>query len=320
MSQFKQISAFVGAAMRGSLSAAAKAEGVTPAIIGRHIDALEKRLGVRLMLRTTRRITLTFEGEAFLEDCQRIMNDLANAETAVSLGGIKAAGHLRISAPAGFGRQHVAPMVQAFLDANPEVTVTLDLSDRLVDLINEGIDCAVRIGELADSSLVSVKLGEMQRAVVASPEYLTRYGRPRTLADLATHNCLSLSQQRGWTFRDAGETLTIKVSGRLECNDGAVLHASALAGKGLAWRSLWEVGDDLRRRRLVTVLDDFAAEPMGIYAVFPQRRQLPLRLRLFIDGLKAAYADPAYWGKAMKAPRPGKGAARSQRHGQGAVR
>jgi DNA-binding transcriptional LysR family regulator len=295
MSQFKQISAFVGAATRGSLSAAAKAEGVTPAIIGRHIDALEARLGVRLLTRTTRRITLTFEGQAFLEDCQRVLNDLANAEAAVSLGGVKAAGHLRLSAPAGFGRLHVAPLLMAYLDANPEVTVTLDLSDRLVDLVNEGIDCAVRIGELADSSLVSVKLGEMPRAVVASPAYLARCGRPRTLADLATHDCLSLGQQRGWTFRNAGELVTFKVSGRLECNDGAVLHEWALAGKGLAWRSLWEVGDDLRRKRLVSVLDEYAAPPMGIYAVFPQRRQLPLRVRLFIDALKSAYADPHYW-------------------------
>jgi DNA-binding transcriptional LysR family regulator len=320
MSQFKQISAFVGAALRGSLSAAAKAEGVTPAIIGRHIDALETRLGVRLLLRTTRRITLTFEGQAFLEDCQRILNDLANAEASVSLGGIKAAGHLRVSAPAGFGRRHVAPLLQAFLDANPDVTATLDLSDRLVDLVNEGIDCAVRIGELADSSLISVKLGEMPRVVVASPEYLARHGAPHMLADLASHNCLSLGQQRGWTFRSGLENVTIKVLGRLECNDGAVLHAWALAGTGLAWRSMWEVGEDLRRRRLATVLDEFAAPPMGIYAVFPQRRQLPLRVRLFIDGLKAAYADPARWGKAMKTPRPGKGAARGSRHGDGAAR
>ncbi len=298
MSQFKQLAAFVGVAQRGSLSAAAQAEGVTPAIIGRRIDALEARLGVKLLVRTTRRITLTFEGQAFLEDCQRLLNDLANAVAAVSLGGVKASGHLRLSAPAGFGRRHVAPLVMRFLDANPEVTVMLDLSDRLVDLVNEGIDCAVRIGELSDSSLVSVKLGDMPRAVVASPDYLARHGTPRTLEDLAAHDCLSLGQQRGWTFRVGGQNVSIKVSGRLECNDGAVLHEWALAGKGLAWRSLWEVGEDLRSGRLVSVLEDLAAPPMGIYAVFPQRRQLPLRVRLFVDALKAAYADPEYWVRA----------------------
>ena len=298
MDQFKQISSFVQAATRGSLSAAARAEGVTPAIMGRRLDALEMRLGVRLLTRTTRRLTLTFEGQVFLEDCQRVLNDLANAEASVSLGGVKASGHLRLSAPAGFGRRHVAPLVAAFLDANPEVTVNLDLSDRLVDVVNEGIDCAVRIGELADSSLVSVRLGDMRRMVVTSPDYIARHGAPRTLDDLARHQCLSLGQQRGWTFRDPKQpekTVTIKVAGRIECNDGAVLHEWALAGRGLAWRSLWEVGEDLRAGRLVSVLDDYVAPPLGIYAVFPQRRQLPLRVRLFIDLLKHTYGRTDYW-------------------------
>lgn len=298
MDHFKQISAFVEAATRGSLSAAARAEGLTPAIIGRRLDALERRLGVRLLTRTTRRLTLTFEGQAFLEDCQRLLNDLANAEASVSLGGVKASGHLKLSAPAGFGRLHVAPHVGEFLDANPEVTVNLDLSDRLVDLVNEGIDCAVRIGELADSSLVSVRLGDMRRAVVASPEYVARNGAPATLDELSRHECLSLGQQRGWTFRDPDDesgSVTIKVAGRFECNDGAVLREWALAGRGLAWRSLWEVGEDLRAGRLVPVLDAWAARPLGIYAVFPQRRQLPLRVRLFIDYLKHTYTSPGYW-------------------------
>lgn len=298
MDQFKQISAFVEAATRGSLSAAARAEGLTPAIMGRRLDALERRLGVRLLTRTTRRLTLTFEGQAFLEDCQRLLNDLANAEASVSLGGVKASGHLKLSAPAGFGRLHVAPHVGEFLDANPEVSVNLDLSDRLVDLVNEGIDCAVRIGELSDSSLVSVRLGDMRRAVVASPEYVARNGAPVTLDELSQHECLSLGQQRGWTFRDPddeGGSLTVKVAGRFECNDGAVLREWALAGRGLAWRSLWEVGEDLRAGRLVPVLDAWAARPLGIYALFPQRRQLPLRVRLFIDYLKHTYSIPGYW-------------------------
>ncbi|MCP5269256.1 MAG: LysR family transcriptional regulator [Zoogloeaceae bacterium] len=297
MDTFKQITVFVAAATRGSLSAAARVEGVTPAIVGRRLDALEARLGVKLMLRTTRKLTLTFEGEAFLEDCQRILNDLASAEAAVSLGGVRATGHLRVSAPAGFGRRHVAPQVGVFMRDNPEVTVGLDLSDRIVDLINEGIDCAIRIGELTDSSLVSVRLGEMRRMVVASPAYLVANGVPRTPSDLAKHNCLSLGQQRGWIFRDpeSGAVDTWKVSGRFECNDGAVLHTWALAGRGLAWRSLWEVGQDLKEGSLTSVLDAWQAPPMGIYAVFPQRRHMPLRLRLFIDLLKETYSRPAYW-------------------------
>ena len=182
-----------------------------------------------------------------------------------------------------------------FLDAHAEVTAHLDLSDRIVDLINENIDCAVRIGGLSDSSLVSVRLGEMRRVVVGSPSYLERQGVPRSPDDLAGHNCLSLGPQRGWTLRVRNEVQTVKVTGSFECNDGAVLHEWALAGKGLAWRSLWEVGADITAGRLVSVLDECAAPPVGIYAVFPQRRQLALRVRLFIDLLRQRYDAPGYW-------------------------
>lgn len=305
MDQIKQIQAFVNAATRGSLSAAARSEAVTPAVIGRRLDALEARLGVRLVTRTTRRLSLTREGQAFLEDCQRVLNELANAEAAVSLGGVRASGHLKVSAPAGFGRRHVAPLAAAFMESNPEITLRLDLTDRLVDLLNEGIDCAVRIGEMADSSLASTKLGEMRRLIVASPEYLARCGEPFSPDELSQHNCLSLDQQRGWTLRHApgGPASSRKVLGNFECNDGAVLHEWALAGKGLAWRSMWEVGADLKAGRLISVLDDYAASPVGIYAVFPQRRRLPLRVRLFIDQLKSTFADPQYW---LSAGPPGK--------------
>jgi DNA-binding transcriptional LysR family regulator len=298
MDQFKQISAFVNVASRGSMSAAARSDGVTPAIIGRRLDALEERLGVKLLLRTTRRISLTFEGSAFLEDCQRILRELADAEGAVSLGGIRPGGHLKVSAPAGFGRRHVAPLLMDFMVENPEVTVRLELSDRLVDLVEENVDCAIRIGALADSSLISIRLGEMRRVVVASPGYIARFGVPSAPTFLVEHNCLSLRQQRGWTLRVDGEVRVVKVSGGFECNDGAILHDWAVAGKGLAWRSLWEVGADIKSGRLVTVLDEFAAPPVGIHAVVPQRRHLPLRVRLLIDLLKARWRDSAYWAVA----------------------
>lgn len=298
MSSFKEIETFVSVATRGSLSAAARAEGVTPAMMGRRIDALEERLGVKLLVRTTRKLSLTFEGSAFLEDCQRILNDLANAEASVSLGGVKASGHIKVSAPAGFGRRHVAPLVRDFLSANPEVTCSLDLSDRLVDLVNEGVDCAIRIGELSDSSLVSVRLADNRRVVVASPSYLARNGIPQSPEDLARHDCLSLDPQRGWVFADLdapGRTRTVKVSGRFECNDGTVLHEWALGGIGLAWRSMWEVERDLASGALVSVLDEWGAPATGIYAVFPQNRRLPLRVRLLIDHLRGVFGRPDYW-------------------------
>lgn len=299
MDRLKQIESFVAVAIKGSLTAAALAEGVAPAVIGRRIDALENRLGVKLMVRTTRRITLTHEGSAFLEDSQRVLADLASAEASVSAGGIKASGHLRVTAPAGFGRRHVAPLVPRFVQAHPDVSISLNLSDRLVDLINEQYDVAVRVGDLPDSSLVSVRLADNRRLCVAAPSYLERQGAPNHPDDLARHECLTLSsdgsQTRGWAFTVGGELVHLRPVGRLDCSDGQVLHDWCLAGLGLAWRSTWEVEDDIAAGRLRPVLQEFAAPPNGIYVVLPQRKHLPLRLRLWVDFLKQTYGDAAYW-------------------------
>jgi DNA-binding transcriptional LysR family regulator len=300
MGQFRQISTFVEVVARGSLSAAARAEGIAPAMIGRRLDALEARLGVKLLQRTTRKLVLTNEGSAFLEDCQRILSELEDAESAVAERSAKASGHLLVSAPAGFGRQHVAPLLPSFLAEHREVTVNLNLNDRVVDVVGEGVDVAIRIASLSDSSLVGVKLADNQRVLVASPAYLKRHGTPKTLADLARHNCLAISSegsQRGWTFRESGKTVTLKVAGNMVCNDGAVLHDWALAGKGLAWRSMWEVSSEIDEGRLATVLEQFAAPGNDIYAVFAQRRHLPLRIRAFVDFLRHTYAQPGYWRK-----------------------
>ena len=300
MPKLKQLESFVAVVARGSLTAAARAEGVAPAIMGRRLDALEERLGVKLLVRTTRRIALTHEGSAFLEDCQRLLADLANAEASVSAGGVKASGHLRITAPAGFGRRHVAPLVAKFHEHHADVTISLNLSDRVVDLAGEGFDCAVRVGDLPDSSLVSVRLADNRRLCVATPRYLKQHGTPQHPNELARFDCLTLSsdasQTRGWAFRVDGELVYLKPGGPLDCSDGQVLHDWCLAGYGLAWRSTWEVESEIAAGRLVAVLEDFAAPPNGIYAVFPQRRHLPLRVRLWIDFLKHHYSQPAFWG------------------------
>ncbi|WOB08756.1 LysR family transcriptional regulator [Piscinibacter gummiphilus] len=299
MDKLKQLESFVAVAAKGSLTAAAAAEGIAPAVVGRRIDALEERLGVKLLVRTTRRITLTHEGSAFLEDCQRLLADLATAEASVSAGGVKASGYLRITAPAGFGRRHVAPLVPGFVAQHPDVNVSLNLSDRLVDIVNEGYDCAVRVGDLPESSLVSVRLADNRRLCVASPSYLARAGTPKHPNDLAQHDCLTLSteasQTRGWAFTLDGEVNHLRLTGRLSCNDGQVLHDWCLAGLGLAWRSTWEVESHLASGDLVSVLDEYAAPPNGIYAVFAQRKHLPLRVRLWVDHLKQTYGDAAYW-------------------------
>ena len=319
MDKLKQLESFVSVATRGSLTAAANAEGVAPAIMGRRLDALEERLGVKLLVRTTRRITLTHEGSAFMEDCQRLLIDFANAEASVSAGGVKASGHLRITAPAGFGRRHVAPLIPRFRQQHADVTVSLNLSDRVVDLAGEGFDCAVRVGDLPDSSLVSVRLADNRRMCVATPDYLKRHGTPLRPTDLAKFDCLTLSsdasQTRGWAFRvprnaqgrqhegvltDAAttgdyEVVHLKPGGPLDCSDGQVLHDWCMAGYGIAWRSTWEVEAEIAAGKLVAVLAEFDAPPNGIYAVFPQRKHLPLRVRLWIDFLKHHYSQPEFW-------------------------
>jgi DNA-binding transcriptional LysR family regulator len=299
MDRLKQIESFVSVAARGSLTAAAHAEGVAPAVIGRRIDALEERLGVKLLVRTTRKITLTHEGSAFLEDCQRLLADLASAEASVSAGGVKASGYLRVTAPAGFGRRHVAPLVPRFIAQHPDVNVSLNLSDRVVDIVNEGYDCAVRVGDLPDSSLISVRMADNRRLCVATPAYLKRAGTPKHPNDLFRHECLTLSsdasQTRGWAFKVDGAVTHLRPSGRLDCSDGQVLHDWCVAGLGIAWRSTWEVEQEVASGALVTLLDEYAAPPNGIYAVFPHARHLALRVRLWIDFLKHTYGDAAYW-------------------------
>ena len=324
MDKLKQMESFVSVATRGSLTAAAKAEGVAPAIMGRRLDALEARLGVKLLVRTTRRITLTHEGSAFLEDCQRLLADVANAEASVSAGGVKASGHLRITAPAGFGRRHVAPLVPKFRELHADVTISLNLSDRVVDIAGEGYDCAVRVGDMPDSTLVSMRLADNRRLCVATPKFLRQHGTPQQPQDLARFACLVLSsdasQTRGWAFRvprhGAGraadnavagaalaqahdtEVIHLKPNGPMDCSDGQVLHQWCLAGYGIAWRSTWEVEAEIQAGQLVEVLGDYAAPPNGIYAVFPQRKHLPLRVRLWVDFLKHHYSQSSFWQNA----------------------
>ncbi len=303
MDRLKQIESFVSVAAKGTLTAAAQAEGVAPAVVGRRIDALEERLGVKLLLRTTRRIRLPHEGSAFLEDCQRLLADMANAEASVSAGGVKASGALRITAPAGFGRRHVAPLMPGFLARHPDVHLSLNLSDRVVDIVNEGFDCAVRVGDMPDSSLISMRLADNRRLCVAAPAYLQRAGVPQHPSELGRHECLTLSsdasQTRGWAFSVDGAVTHLRPSGRIDCSDGQVLHTWCRQGLGIAWRSTWEVEGDIAAGTLVPVLEAFAAPPNGIYAVLPQRKHLPLRVRLWIDFLKHHYGDASYWRQAV---------------------
>ncbi len=299
MGRLKQLESFVAVATLGSLSAAARAEGVAPAMIARRINALETRLGIKLLVRSTRRLSLTEEGTLLLGETQRILQDLNDAETRVAQGSQHPNGHLRVSAPAGFGRKHVAPLIPAFLKRYPDVTLTLDLSDRLVDLIEERYDCAIRIGELTDSDAIGIRLADNRRVIVASPDYLREHGTPVTPDDLAQHNCLSFgtqgNQSRGWLLMQDGQARALRVRGNMSCSDGSALHEWTLAGHGLSWRSLWEVRDDLAAGRLVSVLDAYAAPANGIFALMPERKHLPLRVKVFVEMLRQAFAPIDAW-------------------------
>ena len=293
MSKLKQIESFVQVAQKGSLTAVAQLEDVAPAIIGRRIDKLEERLGVKLLVRTTRRLTLTPEGNAFLEDCQRLLTDLADAEANVASGSLQATGHLRITAPAVFGRQHVAPLIPQFVTQHTQSSISLHLSERTVDIFNEGFDCAICVDDLPESNLINLKLADNQKVCVASPAWLDANGRPEHPNDLLQVKCLTLgvdsSRLQGWNFKVEGQSIVMRPRTQLSCSDGEILHRWCLDGLGVAWRSVWEISDDLKAGRLIPILRPFEVAPQGIYAVFSQNRHLPLRVRLWIDFLRESY-------------------------------
>ena len=296
MDRFTQLESFVSIVLNGSISAAARKAQVTAAMMGRRLESLEERLGVKLLTRTTRTQQLTPEGEIFLEEAQRILRELSESEALVSQGKASIRGPLRLSAPAGFGRKYVAPLLAEFSREHPEVDISLNLTDRVVDIIEERYDCTIRIGDLENSQLVAIRLAENRRVVVASPTYLEQHGTPKTPQDLLHHQCLTFgaegTQQRGWLFKDSNKqrVTAIKPVGKLSCIDGSVLLEWALDGLGLAWRSWWEVGAEIEAGRLVTVLDDYAAPANGIYAMLPDRKHTAQRTRSFVDFLKERYS------------------------------
>ncbi|OWT65746.1 LysR family transcriptional regulator [Candidimonas nitroreducens] len=289
MDKFKQLESFVSVAKLGSLSAAARAEGIAPAMMGRRLDALEARLGTRLLLRSTRRLLLTDAGQALLEEAQRILSDLHDTEARITQGSITPAGHLRISAPRIFGRVCVAPLVPQFTRHHPQITVALDLSDRKVDVTAERYDCAIRLDSPESTAPQSVTIAESRRIVVAAPAYLQAHGTPDGLEDLQKHNCLSVAGHghgTSWVFRHKGRAREVQVGSDLASNDEAVLLNWALAGCGLLRCHDWEARDALEQGRLVSVLDDYAPAAERIHAVTPEQKYLPPRLQTFLDLLR----------------------------------
>jgi DNA-binding transcriptional LysR family regulator len=303
----QEITVFARIVGTGSLSAAARDLGMSTAVVSRRLAALEARLGVRLVNRTTRSLHLTDEGAAYYETCNRVLADIEEADAAVTAGRAEPRGVLRIALPASFGHQHVAPLVPKFAERYPDVQLALSLSDRAVNVVEEGFDLAVQIADLADSSLAARKLAPNRRVVCASPAYLARHGEPRTPKDLARHNCLATDFSMSWDYRAPnGEPGSVRVSGRYACDNWAVLREWALAGLGIALKSTWDVRRHLEDGSLVSLLPGYTfASDVAIYAVYPHRRHLPAKTRAFIEFLAESFGPEPYWDlPGPKLPKP----------------
>ncbi len=302
----QEITVFSKIVGTGSLSAAARDLGISPALVSRRLASLEARLGVRLVNRTTRSLHLTDEGSAYYETCTRVLSEMEEADAAISAGRAEPRGILRVALPASFGNQHVAPLVPRFAQRYPDVQLALSLSDRAVNVVEEGFDLAVRIAELADSSLAARKLAPNRRVVCASPEYLRRHGTPRTPEDLVQHNCLATDFSMSWEYRDPqGKPGSVRVTGRYACDNWEVLRDWAVAGLGVALKSTWDVRRHLEEGRLVSLLPGYTfATDVAIYAVYPHRRHLPAKTRAFIEFLAESFGPEPYWDQPPATPKP----------------
>jgi DNA-binding transcriptional LysR family regulator len=280
------ITIFVEAVRAGSLAGAARRIGVAPMIASRRLAALETELGARLVHRTTRALSLTAEGEAFLPHAQAMLEEEAVARAAVRPAQAGASGLLRVTASAPFGRKVVAPLIPAFMRDNPEVRVDLLLTDTVVDIVAQGIDLAIRIAALRDNSLIARRLADNPRRLYASPDYLARHGAPEVLADLAAHECLTTAGETHWTFEAGGRAASQKVAGRFTASAVEALHQACLGGLGLCRLSMWDARDEVADGRLVEVpLRDAELQARSIWAVYPTARLAPPKVRLFVAAL-----------------------------------
>jgi DNA-binding transcriptional LysR family regulator len=286
----------------GSLSAAARELGLSPAVISRRLAALESRLGVRLINRTTRSLHLTDEGANYYDTCARLLSEIEEADAAVSAGRVEPQGPLKVALPASFGHRHIAPLIPQFASRYPKVQLALTLSDRSVNLVDDGFDLAIRIADLADSSLAARKLAPNRRVVCASPEYLRRHGLPRTPQDLLEHNCLTTNDfAMNWEYKGPrGEPGSVRVTGRYACDNWEVLREWALAGLGVALKSTWDVRVQLEEGSLVSLCPGYTFDTdVAIYAVYPHRRFLPAKTRAFIEFLADSFGPEPYWDKPL---------------------
>ncbi|MEG3171217.1 LysR family transcriptional regulator [Sphingomonas sp. ZB1N12] len=285
---------FAAVMREGSFSAAGRMLGLTPSAVARSIDRIEARLGVRLLLRSTRALTPTAEGQAYLQTARRILADLDDAERQLADQGAPR-GRLRISAALSHGRLCIVPLLGEFAGLYPHILIDIALSDGIVDIAAGQADVAIRFGALADSLLTARKLGESGRVIVAAPDYLARYGTPLAPEDLHAHNCLNFNFRRAepiWPFRRGSEDIVLSVRGNIEANNGETLGQLAAAGVGVARVGAFSVVDDIAAGRLVPILEDFNPGDVElIHAVFVGGSQTPARVRVFVDFLAQRLAE-----------------------------
>jgi DNA-binding transcriptional LysR family regulator len=299
MDRLATMEAFVKVAETKSFSEAARRLRSSKSLVSRQISDLEAHLGVRLLQRTTRSLTLTEEGRAYHDQVTRILGEIDEANAAVSQSTVAPRGRLRVSAPMSFGILHVAPAVGRFLARFPEVELDLSLNDRYVDLIDEGFDLSIRVGRLAESSLVARKLAPFRMILCASPGYLERHGTPKSPEELKQHNCLCYSTNSltpEWRLQKLdGSPWTVQIAGHLHANNGDVLRTAALDGVGITYLPSFIVGSDLQNAGLVAILSEYVPTDAAIYAVYPHSRHLSPKVRAFIDFMLEHFGPRPRW-------------------------
>jgi DNA-binding transcriptional LysR family regulator len=294
---------FARVAGLGSLSAAARALGMSQTMATKHVAAIEERLGVKLLHRTTRRLTLTEAGRNYLEAVERILSEIEDADAAASAETVQVRGTLRLNAPVSFGIRELAPLLPEIAARHPALTVDLGLNDRRVDLLEEGWDLAVRIGSLENSSMIARRLAPCRTVVCAAPSYIAAHGRPRTITDLEKHNCLGYTLSRAvgadrWSFGDKGQAV-VAVRGSLRANNGDALVAAAIAGQGIIYQPTFLVAREIRAGLLTPLkLDQDPVELDGIFAIYPADRRPPAKVRATIDFLAERFEPVPPWERA----------------------
>ena len=289
---------FCSVVENNSLAGAARLLNVSPSVVSKQLSALEDRLGVRLLNRTTRRISVTEEGKAYYERSKRIIADVNEAEIAVTQTHSAPQGLLKITAPFTFSHRHLTPHLPKFLALYPDVEIHVQVSDRVVDLVDEGIDLAIRIAHLKDSSLIARRLTANHRSIVATPEYLSKNGTPKHPEELAQHQLVTWppgNPINDWHFLIDGVERTIKAKGSICVNNGDSILSTVLAGGGLSMMQSFMAGEYIKSRRLVPVLEDFVREDIPIFAVYPSSRHLSPKVRVFVDFLLEIYGPRPYW-------------------------